>query len=233
MNPDELAEFRAEAETMKQLRPHVNVVQFLGYTTDPKLCIVTEFLDGNSMYSLLMKAGEISEHQVEVLCKGSAAGMWHLHSEGIVHRDLAARNVLLTRAGDCYTPKISDFGMSRKLEDDKEATEQSEGVVPLKWMSPEALREKKFSQKTDVWSYGIMLLEVVTRAEPYPKMTPVETALAVAGEQKLRPKAPRDCPPVIASVVRKCVRTNPDDRPAMKDILRTFTKAEDFEWERA
>jgi serine/threonine protein kinase len=102
------AAFAEEVRLMKKLRPHQNVVLFLGVTLDP-ICIVTEYMLGGSLESLLKNDHmTFSIPALKRITAGIAAGMFHLHSENIVHRDLAARNVLV---GEADTVKVSDFGM--------------------------------------------------------------------------------------------------------------------------
>lgn len=96
--------------------------------------------------------------------------MLHLASEGVIHRDLAARNVLLTEE---KSAKVADFGLSKVLVE-QDAIYSKGDVGPLKWMSPEAIRHKKYSEKSDVWSFGVTCIEILTRESPYPGMDAVQ-----------------------------------------------------------
>ena len=111
-NTIQLQEFIQEANIAKNLRPHANVVQFLGICTEPKLLIITEYLPYGSVHSLLHSKVTLNITTTIKLAMRAAAGMHHLHSENIIHRDLAARNLLLVRNNkhelDC---KVSDFGL--------------------------------------------------------------------------------------------------------------------------
>ena len=125
----QIQDFFTEAELMKKLRPHPNITQLLGVCTDP-LCIVLEFVPNGSLYSWLHSEKQMDNDLKLHIVKGIAAGMLHLHSEGVIHRDLAARNILLD---ENLNPKVSDFGMSRVALDNK--TNKTEADVgPVKWM---------------------------------------------------------------------------------------------------
>lgn len=212
----DLDDFKSEAVTMTNLRPHVNVVQMLGICLEP-LCIVTEFMEDGSLSSFLTnktKVHEIGVDQKKRVSRGIAAGMLHLHSEDVVHRDLAARNVLI---GTGFKVKIADFGLSRAYNRDTNSNVTSSDTGPLKWMPPEAIRHRQYSKASDVWAFGVTLFELVTRDEPYGDMDAVQVALAVTTEN-LRLATPPGCPDVLADLIKDCQRTDPDDRPEMEQI---------------
>jgi len=223
LNSEQLRDFRQEIAIMCSLRPHPSVVQFFGASTKPgqPLCIVTEFLEGGSLLHLLQVDGQsISPSDMTKMAKGIASGMVHLISEKIIHRDLAARNILLTGSRTC---KVSDFGMSRfgNTEDISGSTQTTVG--PLRWMSPESISDGEYSEKTDVWSYGVTLYEIVSRAQiPYGQIKdPVQAAHKVAmGKVTLVP--PEDCPPLLAELMRSCLQLEADSRPSFKSILSSF-----------
>jgi len=214
-----MADFESEASLMTKLRPHKNVVLFLGVCKDP-LCIVTEFVEKGALSTYLLSDAEIPDTLKIKWIKGIAAGMLHIHSESLVHRDLAARNVLL--AGD-YTPKISDFGMTRvyaaESADTSNTTKSDAG--PLKWMAPESINQKKYSTKSDVWSYGVVLYEILHRSEPFPGLDPVQAASRVVF-QGLTPEVPDDTLPEIQEVMRGCFSVDPTQRPGFEEICEKF-----------
>lgn len=216
MTERELQDFETEASLMKSLRPHPNVVLLLGVSLPPNpLCIVTEFVENGSLWDYLSSAAKIPLSQKIRFIRGISAGMVHLHSENIIHRDLACRNVLLTRDFD---PKISDFGMSRNDETNQANSTKSD-TGPLKWMAPEALNEKVYSVATDVWSFGVVIFEIMERQEPYADLNAIQAASRVA-LQGLRLSPPSDpkCPQIIIEIFHQCFKTDPNQRPSFKDI---------------
>jgi len=158
-------DFMREMQLMIELPPHPNVVQLLGASLDgPQPVIILEFCAGGSLERLLFESNaNFSEVYKMQLVRGIAAGMLHLHKHNIVHRDLAARNILLTASGH---PKISDFGMSRILEKDEEGKANST-VGPVCWKAHESLAHRNYSKKSDVWTFGIVVYEIVAQCEPH------------------------------------------------------------------
>lgn len=211
-----LSEFESEASVMKALRPHANVVIFFGVTLPPNpFCIITEYLPGGSLWEYLASDAKIDISQKVLFIKGIASGMEHLHSENIIHRDLAARNILLTKD---LEPKISDFGMSRE-DQTNEANSTKSDTGPLKWMAPEALNHKIYSWATDVWSFGVVIFEIMEREEPYIDLNAIQAASRVA-LSGLRLRAPTDpnCPESIKEIYAKCFSDDPNQRPNFKNI---------------
>jgi serine/threonine protein kinase len=137
---EQLQTFKEEADFMMKLPPHKNVVALIGVTPPPNFWIITEFLSKGSLYNLLHSAEKIADATQFNIIRGIAAGMAHLHAQSIVHRDLAARNILLDNQ---LNAKISDFGLSRFGGEDEEIKTKSD-VGPIKWMSPEAIKDKVY-----------------------------------------------------------------------------------------
>jgi len=215
-------EFYDEAMLMCKLRPHVNVTTFLGITAPPDLCIVTEFYENGSLYVLLHSKKNIEKSNISKCIKGIASGMSHLHREGIIHRDLAARNVLLSSN---FEPKIADFGLSRILQSSNpnSVAQTKTDTGPLKHLAPECLLSHQYSNKSDVWSYGVVIFEILTRKEPYEDQTPVEAATNVTHGLKLElpPKEVANWPD-FAALMLQCLEFKVADRPSFNDICAKF-----------
>jgi len=208
-----LSDFYREAELLSKLRPHPNVILFIGVTQRP-LAIVTEFCSGGSLFDLICEGRSFSISQIKIFLLGVARGMLHLHAEGIIHRDLAARNVLLTEKLD---PKISDFGLSRESGADGEEARRTLTLTgPLRWMSPESIRDRVYSRESDVWAFGIVVWELITRETPYQDLEAVNAAIGV-GFQGLRLEIPK-CDPQLESIMQGCWMEDVGMRPTFEEI---------------
>uniref|UniRef100_A0AAQ4QRG0 Tyrosine-protein kinase n=1 Tax=Gasterosteus aculeatus aculeatus TaxID=481459 RepID=A0AAQ4QRG0_GASAC len=163
--------FIAEASVMTQLR-HDNLVQLLGVIVEENgsLYIVTEYMAKGCLVDYLRSRGR-TVLGVDALLNFAldvCEAMAYLEINNFVHRDLAARNVLVS---DDNMAKVSDFGLTKEA-----SSTQDTAKLPVKWTSPEALREKKFSTKSDVWSYGILLWEIYSYGRvPYPRIVSINT----------------------------------------------------------
>jgi len=154
------------------------------------------------------------------LVKGIAAGMHHLHRENIVHRDLAARNILLDELG---TAKISDFGMARVLDGEK-GGQTASNIGPIRWMSPESIRYKQYSTKSDVWSFGIVIFEIVARKEPHEDESLLDVGMKIR-DNAATPEMPKNTPVLLEQLCRQCWKVDPEARPTFKEVLETFKAA--------
>jgi len=234
MTAKELEEFRAESTLMMDLRPHRNLVPLLGACTDPakKLCLVTDFIEGGSLETLLKSKVVFSWKLVLDIGKGITAGVYHLHRENILHRDLAARNILL-RAN--YEPLIADFGLSKKVDalpgvseaDNKQVktVEKDKLRGPYKWMAPESLARNEFSIKSDAWSFGVVLYEMITRSEPFPTMD-IFTVANLVTTQGLKLQPPPSTPHKFGALMTWCFASRPEDRPDFLQISQSLAAIE-------
>ena len=137
----------------------------------------------------------------------------HLEQSSIIHRDVAARNILISQQLIC---KISDFGLAQKVSGST-YKESSRTQFPLKWMAPEAIRQRLFSFKSDVWAFGILLHEMFTHgALPYPGIQNSDVAQLVKAGYRM--PCPRGCPPDIYEIMQNCWKENPEERPNFSAI---------------
>lgn len=145
---------------------------------------------------------------------GAARGMTYLHSgtPPVLHRDLKSANLLLDES---YTAKVCDFGLSRLKAQDRSMTGNC-GTV--QWMAPEVLANQRYAEPADVYSFGIIVWEMLTGECPYEGMSAIQCALAVLNGDH-RPEIPSWCPPALSALIRACWEQNPERRPSFAQII--------------
>nr|XP_045241272.1 ephrin type-A receptor 6 isoform X4 [Macaca fascicularis] len=184
--------------------------------------IVVEYMENGSLDSFLRKHdGHFTVIQLVGMLRGIASGMKYLSDMGYVHRDLAARNILVNSNLVC---KVSDFGLSRVLEDDPEAAYTTTGgKIPIRWTAPEAIAYRKFSSASDAWSYGIVMWEVMSYGErPYWEMSNQDVILSI--EEGYRLPAPMGCPASLHQLMLHCWQKERNHRPKFTDIVSFLDK---------
>ncbi|KAM9237936.1 ephrin type-A receptor 5 isoform 7-T7 [Dugong dugon] len=215
-------DFLGEASIMGQF-DHPNIIHLEGVVTKSKpVMILTEYMENGSLDTFLKKNdGQFTVIQLVGMLRGIAAGMRYLSDMGYVHRDLAARNILINSNLVC---KVSDFGLSRVLEDDPEAAYTTRGgKIPIRWTAPEAIAFRKFTSASDVWSYGIVMWEVVSYGErPYWEMTNQDVIKAV--EEGYRLPSPMDCPAALYQLMLDCWQKDRNSRPKFEEIVSMLDK---------
>ncbi|KAK2822252.1 hypothetical protein Q5P01_022317 [Channa striata] len=215
-------DFLSEASIMGQF-DHPNIIRLEGVVTRCKpVMIITEFMENGSLDTFLKKHdGQFTVIQVVGMLRGIASGMKYLSDMSYVHRDLAARNILVNSNLVC---KVSDFGLSRVLEDDPEAAYTTRGgKIPIRWTAPEAIAYRKFTSASDVWSYGIVMWEVISYGErPYWEMSNQDVIKAI--DEGYRLPAPMDCPVVLHQLMLDCWEKGRSDRPKFGQIVTILDK---------
>uniref|UniRef100_A0A4W5LYH7 receptor protein-tyrosine kinase n=1 Tax=Hucho hucho TaxID=62062 RepID=A0A4W5LYH7_9TELE len=215
-------EFLAEASIMAQF-DHPNIIHLEGVVTRSKpVMIITEYMENGSLDSFLRRHdGQFTIIQLVGVLRGIAAGMTYLADLGYIHRDLAARNILVNSNLVC---KVSDFGLSRVLEDDPDAAyTTSGGKIPIRWTAPEAIAYRKFSSSSDVWSYGVVMWEVMSYGErPYWNLTNRDVIKSV--EEGYRLPAPMSCPGALHTLMLDCWQKDRNERPRFCQIVTVLDK---------
>jgi len=231
-NEETLQMFLKEANNMKKIRPHAKVVAMFGVCTNPEypLCIVTEFLIDGNLYDYLHNASnEINGDVVVAMATDVASGMSHLHEEGIIHCDLACRNLLIIVGKSTIFVKVADFGLS-KMAESGIYDASSDKKFPVKWSSPEVLNSGKLSRASDVWSYGVVLYEMLERRIPYAGMSNQEVIKFVCDQDKRLAKPTKiPYPPLLYSIMQDCFKKDPKSRPTFPVIysqLMTLSRAD-------
>lgn len=121
--------------------------------------------------------------------------------------------------------KVADFGLSRFSESEDNVVYTKREVGPLKWMAPESLEKKKYSTKSDVWSYAVTSIEILTQEEPYPFFDTVAFATKIFSEKlSLIPSIPEETPDFAREILIKCFHDDPKDRPNFDEIYQELQK---------
>ncbi|KAK4429530.1 Serine/threonine-protein kinase STY46 [Sesamum alatum] len=204
-------EFAQEVAILREVQ-HGNVVRFIGACTKlPHLCIVTEYMPGGSLYEylhkhhLVLKLPQLLKFAIDV-CKG----MEYLHQKNVIHRDLKTANLLMDT---CHVVKVADFGVARFQNNGGVMTAET---GTYRWMAPEVINHQPYDQKADVFSFAIVLWELVTAKVPYDTMTPLQAALGV--RQGLRPELPKNAHPKLLDLMQRCWEAVPSNRPSFSEI---------------
>mmetsp|Transcript_23883 Transcript_23883/g.33477 ORF Transcript_23883/g.33477 Transcript_23883/m.33477 type:complete len:928 (-) Transcript_23883:126-2909(-) len=228
---DKMEEFLQEA-AMLQKCSFDHVVKFVGLHRDSNhtVYMVTEFMSGGALNNLLQKVGKtLGAKTLLEMARDAAEGIRSMADKGLVHRDLAARNLLVHVEDGHYTVKVADFGLARHLAGNYYTSIKS--VFPIKWSAPEVLKFEKFSVKSDVWSFGIVLWEIFENGSlPYRGMGNNEATEAVINGYRL-PK-PNRCPDSVYVLMMQCWAEEPSDRPSFDEIcnkLNEILKTEQFD----
>ncbi|XP_071695955.1 serine/threonine-protein kinase STY17-like [Rutidosis leptorrhynchoides] len=213
IDADMLREFSQEVFIMRKIR-HKNVVQFIGACTEPsKLCIVTEFMARGSIYNYLHKQnGSFKMPLLLKIAIDISKGMSYLHQNNIIHRDLKTANLLMD---EHEVVKVADFGVARVQTESGVMTAET---GTYRWMAPEVIEHKPYDHKADVFSFAIVLWELLTGEVPYSYLTPLQAAVGVV-QQGLRPTIPKQTHPKLTELLESCWQQNPTMRPNFTEIL--------------
>ena len=222
-----LLEFEKEMEMMTTLR-HKYIVNLLGIcTTSLPFYIIMELLEHGQLNTYLngfaptkeKPLGGLSVSQLAWMCQQPCDALEYLSSKHLVHRDVSARNCLV---GENLLVKLADFGLSRDTSDNaKNYYKKEGGMVPVKWMAPEALTYGKYTTSNDVWGFGVLCWEAFSfGAEPFAHLSNQQVMVNVnRGERMERPLL---CPEPLWDILEKCWVDAPDDRIMFSALLAFF-----------
>eukprot|EP00045_Choanoeca_perplexa_P018262 m.284536 g.284536 ORF g.284536 m.284536 type:complete len:2014 (+) comp17766_c0_seq2:503-6544(+) len=226
VSPDVLVQFLIEARVLLALQ-HEHVVAAIGVqdTLYPPQLVLEYCPEGELLKFLRQANANTFECDVQLaytdMLVQVASAVAYLHAKLIIHRDLAARNVLLVRNGGdyrlCgYILKLSDLGMARMVQTNREYyKKRSEDAVPLRWQDPKAISTRKYTQASDVFSFGVVIYEVCSGGQvPYSDLSAIEVLKAVAAGRRLGRPTPNTYEAVY-DLMRNCMKSNPADRPTM------------------
>ncbi|KAL1449757.1 hypothetical protein WDU94_002235 [Cyamophila willieti] len=228
----------SEVEVIKMIGKHVNIINLLGVCSQGgPLYVIVEFAQHNNLRDFLIKHRPppeysnvlvsavfsrvvLTEEDLASFAHQVANGMQYLHSKKCLHRDLAARNVLVS---ENYIMKIADFGLARDVQGKDYYRIASQGLLPMKWMALESLSHHVFKYESDVWSYGILLWEVMTFGEaPYPSIQDWNSMINFLRSGH-RLKKPSRCSDEIYAMMKECWKYEASDRPQFSEIVAKLT----------
>uniref|UniRef100_A0A8C7UPA4 mitogen-activated protein kinase kinase kinase n=1 Tax=Oncorhynchus mykiss TaxID=8022 RepID=A0A8C7UPA4_ONCMY len=201
-----------EIKHLRKLK-HPNIITFKGICTQaPCYCILMEYCAQGQLYEVLRAGRNITPSLLIDWAMGIAGGMNYLHLHKIIHRDLKSPNMLITHDD---LVKISDFGTSKELID-KSMKMSFAGTVA--WMAPEVIRNEPVSEKVDIWSFGVVLWEMLTGEVPY-KDVDSSAIIWGVGNNSLNLPIPKSCPDGFKILLRQCWNCKPRNRPSFRQIL--------------
>jgi len=216
INDQFLQDFYKEVMIMRGCR-HPNVLQFLGASTKPpNICIVMEYMPLGSLYKIIHDDSvKLELVMIRKMMIDAAKGMNYLHKSNpvIIHRDLKSHNLLVD---ENWKVKVCDFGLSRIIDTTDNNNMTACGTPS--WTAPEILRNEQYYEKADVYSFGIVLWECITRQDPYEGMAPFQVVLNV-GTKLMRPIIPESCPTAWVNLVTSCWSEVPSSRPSFDEII--------------
>ncbi|XP_062614202.1 hepatocyte growth factor receptor-like, partial [Saccostrea cucullata] len=214
--------FLNEALIMKDFN-HPNVLTLIGITLDKGEfpMVILPFMKNGSLLSYIRN--EDNMPTVKMLVTYGlhiARGMEYMAENKFVHRDLAARNCMLDSN---FIVKVADFGLTRDVYSKQYYSSENKERLPVKWMAPESLEQGKYSAKSDVWSYGVLLWELMTRgAIPYPEVDNWDVCTYIKTGRRLQ--RPEYCPPHLYRLMRMCWQENPMQRPFFSRLREEIEK---------
>jgi len=213
-----VAKFFEEVELMKKLN-HKNVIELLGINTqETPLYMITEHIKCSLQVYLRTLGHSLKHHRLFNIGMLVASAMVYLGSINCVHRNLCVKSIAITSYNDI---KVTDFSYAKIISQHGYVESTAQESFPLKWTVPESLRSNRFTIKSDVWSFGILLYEMMTCAnEPYPGM---DEEVLKKFQAIYQVSCPNCCSEKLHKVMMKCQKEDPDDRPYFSDLHFKFT----------
>lgn len=217
-NASSVGEFQSEVAVLCTLR-HPNILRFVGACTKPpNLMIITEFMARGTLFDVLHQSQmRVTWPMRKKFALDTCKGMRYLHDSKLLHRDLKSSNLMLDKDFNC---KVGDFGLTR-ISRGAAAVQMTGQCGTFQYMAVEVLANKPYSEKADVFSFGILLWEMVARKLPYFGMQPMQVGIAVL-QQGMRPPIPPKCPAPLAKLMRACWDSDPNRRPSFEQLVQAL-----------
>ncbi|KAG9448110.1 hypothetical protein H6P81_014238 [Aristolochia fimbriata] len=210
-------QFNREVSLLSHLH-HRHVIKLVAACRKPPVfCIITEYLAGGSLRAFLHKLERkaLPLEKIIAISLDIARGVEYIHSQGVIHRDLKPENILFD---ENFCLKVADFGIACE---EAYCDSLAEDPGTYRWMAPEMIKHKPYGKKVDVYSFGLLLWELVAGTIPYEEMTPIQAAFAVVNKN-LRPPIPAHCPHGLQALIEQCWAHTPEKRPEFWQIVKVL-----------
>eukprot|EP01103_Thecamoeba_quadrilineata_P013080 TRINITY_DN3524_c0_g1_i2.p1 TRINITY_DN3524_c0_g1~~TRINITY_DN3524_c0_g1_i2.p1 ORF type:complete len:314 (-),score=55.65 TRINITY_DN3524_c0_g1_i2:879-1820(-) len=207
---DQINSIMSEINLLKKLN-HKHIVKYIGYAkSDEFLNIILEYVENGSLLNIVKKFGAFPEHLVRIYVSQVLEGLIYLHEQGVIHRDIKGANILTTKEGQV---KLADFGVAKKLNEEGDL----HCGTPY-WMAPEVISLEQSTLKSDIWSVGCTVIELLTGSPPYFNIPPMNALYRIVNDDC--PPIPERITPALEDFLLKCFQKQANLRVSAEKLLK-------------